>query len=586
MNKTLSIPTSEHKSFWHRYLPALNWLSTYNRSLFSNDLLAGTIVAIMLVPQGMAYALLAGLPPEVGLYASIVPLVIYGLMGSSRSLAVGPVAMVSLLVASGLAPLAAGDIATFIQLALTLALIVGLLQTLMGILRIGFIVNFLSHPVLSGFTSAAAIIIGFSQLKHLLGISLPSTESFFAQTIAIIERLPQTNGVTASLAISAIAILLFFKYGTVPLLKRMGVGESWILPISKIGPLVAVVFGTTIVWWFELNQYAGVQIVGSVPAGAPSLSMPTIDWGTWQLLLPTALAISLVGYMESISVAKSLASKRREKVEPDQELLALGMANLGAAFSGGYPVTGGISRSVVNFTAGARTGMASLITAGFILLTVLFLTPIFFFLPRAILGAIIIVAVVGMIDFQTFIKTWRYNKGDGISLLVTFLAVLTVGVETGILYGAGIAMVFYIWRSSQPHMAIVGRLDNSEIYRNILRHDVQTYPQVLTLRIDESLYFANTRALEEMVLGLIAERPQVKHFVLIGTAINFIDASALETLELLLDELRDSGVEFHLAAIKGPVLDKLETAGFTRHFGEDHIHLTTHDAMRKIGCVD
>jgi SulP family sulfate permease len=290
--------------------------------------------------------------------------------------------------------------------------------------------------------------------------------------------------------------------------------------------------------------------------------------------------------MESISVAKSLASKRRQKIDANQELIALGAANLGATLTGGSPVTGGISRSVVNFTAGAQTGLASMITALLMALSVIFLVPLFYYLPQAVLAAIIIVAVAGMVDVKTLRHVWRYNKADGASLLVTFVAVLLIGVETGILVGVGAAMLLFIWRTSQPHVAVVGRLGESEIYRNVLRHEVATCPQVVAVRMDASLYFANCKALEDTVLGIVADQPDVEHFILIGTAINAIDASALETLESLHAELRDAGVQLHLAAIKGPVLDRLRAIGFTEHIGEAHFYECTHDAMKAIGCVE
>ena len=406
-----------------QYLPILNWLPRYSREDLVGDLMAGLIVAIMLVPQGMAYALLAGLPPQVGLYASIVPLIIYGILGTSRTLAVGPVAIVSLLVASGVAPLAESGSAEYVQWALTLALLVGIIQTVMGLVRIGFVVNFLSHPVLTGFTSAAAIVIGFSQLKHILGIRLPSTDYFYETVQAIVARLAETNGVTLAIGLGSIGILLYFKMGLGQQLKRWRLKDSAAVPLTKSAPLVVVFLGTLLVWGLNLNERAGVSIVGDVPAGLPPVTLPTMNIGVWQMLLPTALAISFVGYMESISVAKSLASKRRQKIDANQELIALGVANLGATLTGGYPVTGGISRSVVNFAAGAQTGLASMITALLMALSVIFLVPLFYFLPKAVLAAIIIVAVAGMVDVKGFQHVWRYNKADAASFAVTFGAV-------------------------------------------------------------------------------------------------------------------------------------------------------------------
>ncbi len=559
-------------------------LLNYQREDLPGDLLAGLIVAIMLVPQAMAYALLAGLPPQVGLYASIVPVALYGLLGSSRTLAVGPVAIVSLLVATALTPLAEPGSVDYVQLALVLALLSGIIQAVMGLARLGFLVNFLSHPVLSGFTNGVALVIGLSQVRHLLGVSLPASENFVGAAWYTAVAIPQSNLITLAIGLGSVALLLYFKYSFATQLAAWGVAEKWRVPLAKSAPLVVVLLGTLLVWLLGLHETAGVRIVGDVPAGLPPLTAPTFDLDLWQLLLPTALAISLVGYTESISVAKSLASKRRQKVSPNQELAALGLANLGASFTGGYPVTGGISRSVVNFAAGANTGLSSIITAVLVALTLIFLMPLFYFLPQAVLAAIILVAVMGLVDLSTLRQTWAYNKADAASWAVTFGAVLVISVEMGILIGVLASLGLYLWRTSRPHVAEVGRLDG-ETYRNVLRHPVQTYPGVAAIRIDESLYFANSRFLEDTILHLVSERPDIDHVVLIGSAINFIDASALETLEALVDRLRDAGVDFHLTDIKGPVMDRLERVGFIDHVGRDHIFLTTHEAMCALGCV-
>ncbi len=567
-----------------RYLPFLDWLLHYRVEYLSGDLIAGIVVAITLVPQGMAYALLAGLPPQVGLYASIVPLAIYGLLGSSRALAVGPVAIGSLVVAAGVAPLAGNDAALYVQLALTLALLVGLINVAMGLLRVGFLVNFLSYPVLVGFTAAAAIVIGFSQIKYVLGFDVP--RSAFTQTVQYtLLHLGQTNFVTLLLGLVGIAVLLFFKLRLGDLLQRWGWGKQLIIPATKAAPLVIVLLGIMAVRAFRLDEWANVGIVGNVPAGLPPLTAPLLDLGTWWLLVPTALTITFLNYMESISVAKSLASRRREKVDADQELLALGAANLGAAFTGGYPVGGAFSRSVVNYDAGARTGLASLITAGLMALTVLFLIPLFFYLPQAVLAAIILVAVANLIDLKTARHIWRYNKADAAALIATFLSVLLLGIESGILMGVGVSLVLYIWRTSNPHIAEIGRLGQSEMYRNVLRYHVQTWAHVLLIRVDESLYFANTKAIEDSVLRRVAERPAIKHLVLTGSAINFIDASALETLRALHAELENAGVALHLAEINEPVLDKLRAIGFVEEIGEARVHFSTHDALIALGLA-
>jgi sulfate permease, SulP family len=559
-----------------RLFPAFDWIRHYRREQLGGDLLAGVIVAVMLVPQGMAYALLAGLPPQIGLYASIVPLLIYGLLGTSRAMAVGPVAMVSLLVASGINSLAPSGPTEYMLLALSLAFLIGLIQLAMGIFRAGFLVNFLSHPVLSGFSSAAAIVIGFSQLKYLLGFNIPRIEQFHELIAYTVAHISETNFVVLAIASGSIAILLFFKYGLGAILKPLG----WPLWIARLAPLVIVLLGTLLVWFFGLQ----ISIVGTVPAGLPPLSLPSLDLDPAQLqaLLPTALTISVIAYMESISVAKSLASKRREKVDPNQELIALGIANLGAAFTSGYPVTGGFARSMVNFAAGANTGLASIVTAALMLLTVVFLTPLFYYLPNAVLAAIIVVAVSSLLDWKTVQQTWRYNKADFVSLLVTFIAVLEVNLEAGILIGALTSLGLYLWRTSQPHVVILGRIGETEEYRNIHRHETACHPKIIAMRIDESLYFPNAQYLEHVVLSAIADNPQVEHFVLVASAVNYIDTSALDVLEALVEALNTNEVSFNMAMVKGPVMDRLRCIGFVEKLGEEHFFLTTHQAMTSL----
>jgi SulP family sulfate permease len=567
-----------------RYLPFLEWLLHYHPQDLVGDLMAGMIVAIMLVPQSMAYALLAGLPPQVGLYASILPLILYALFGTSRTLAVGPVAMVSLLVATGIGAIAPQNSPEYIVLALVLALLVGIIQLSMGLLRLGFLVNFLSHAVISGFTSAAALIIAFSQLKHLLGVKIPHTESFYELLVSLVQQLGRINIVTLSIGVISIAVLIYFNRRLGYLLNRRGIPEGLIVPITKSAPLIVVLFSTLLIWSLALHENANVNIVGTIPRGLPPLTLPSFEWTLWQKLLPTALTISFVGFMESIAVAKSLASKRRQNIDANQELIGLGAANLGAAVTGGYPVTGGFSRSVVNFAAGANTALASMITALLIALVTLFFTPLFYFLPQTTLAAIIIVAVFGLVDVNTFKQMWRYNKADGVSLLITFVAVLTVGIELGILVGVVTAVLLFLWRTSRPHIAIVGRVGESETFRNVLRHEVKTCPHVLAIRVDGSLYFANTKYLEDQLLQAIAQWPELEHLVLVCSAINFIDASALETLENLIDNLKQVGVNFYLAEVKGPVMDRLSKTDFLDRLGRDRIFLSTHQAMQTLGC--
>lgn len=566
-----------------RYIPILSWGRHYDPQDLVGDAMAGAIVAIMLIPQGMAYAMLAGLPPQVGLYASIVPLLLYAVLGTSRSLAVGPVAMVSLLVATSLSQVAAADSAEYLAAALALALLIGIIQVFMGVVRLGFIVNFLSHAVIVGFTNAAALVIGLSQLKHLLGVKIPSSESFFETAHHLVQATPATNGVSLALGLASVAVLLFFNRSLPQLLRRLGWAEGWIIPVSRAGPLVVVAGTILLVGLLGLHSRYGVAIVGEIPRGLPPLSVPTVDLALWQRLLPTALTISFVGFMESIAVAKSLASKRRQRIDANQELIGLGAANLGAAFTGGYPVTGGFSRSVVNFSAGANTGLASIITACLIALVVLFFTPLFYYLPQTALAAVILVAVINLLDFKSFGQLWRVSRADGASLGITFVAVLTVGIEAGIVVGFGASVAFYLWRTSRPHIAEVGRVGDSEHFRNVKRHSVQTCAGVLAIRVDESLYFANTKHLEDYLIQAVADHPQATDLVLICSAINHIDGSALETLETLVEDLREAGVTIYLSEVKGPVMDQLEKVGFIEHLGgRERVFLSTHQAIARL----
>lgn len=568
-----------------QYIPALNWLKNYQSKHLFGDITAGIIVTSLLIPQGMAYALLAGLPPQIGLYASILPAIIYPLLGTSQVLAVGPVAVDSLMVAAAIAKLAPQGSSEYLALAIALAFLVGIIEIGMGVLRMGFLVNFLSRSVISGFISGAAIIIGFSQVKHLLGLKIPSTESFIELLTLIASKITTINWVTLSLGLTSVGILLYFNQPLVKLLKRQGWNEQRILPISKSAPLLVVILGTLLVSIFRWDQEAGVKIVGMVPSGLPPLIIPSFDLQTWRSLLPAALAIALVGYMEGFSGAQALASKRREKIDPNQELIAFGAANVSAAFTGGYPVTGGVSRSVVNFAAGANTGLASIITGILVAITVMFFTSWFYFLPQTCLAATIITAVYKLVDFATLKRMWNYDKADAIAWLVTFSAVLGLGIEKGIILGAIVALSLHLWHTSRPHIAIVGRLGDSEHFRNVLRYDVKTSPQVLAIRVDASLYFANAKYMENFLNREISDRPDVTSIVLVCSAVNLIDASALEILESLIADLKTIGINFYFSEVKGPVMDKLINIGFVDYVGRDRFFMSTDIAMRELAGI-
>lgn len=570
-----------------RWLPIFAWLPGYRREDLPGDLIAGIVVAIMLVPQGMAYALLAGLPPQVGLYASVVPVLIYALFGTSRSMAVGPVAIASLMTAAATADMAAAGHGNALSIALVLAALSGGMMLLLGVARLGFVVNFLSHPVISGFTSAAAILIAVGQLKPLLGIDYPRGTSFIEAVWETVRQVPDIHLATAAIGAAAIAILLLSRKPMGRALARAGLPRGWVDALTKTGPLLVVVLGTVAVWVLGLSggkgAVEGVKVVGAIPAGLPPLKLPPLDGALWRDALPAAALIALVGYLESVSVATALASRRRERIDASQELIALGAANLGASVTGAYPVAGGFGRSMVNFTAGARTPLASILTALLVAATILALTPLLFFLPRAVLAAIIVVAVAQLIDLRTPRIAWRYNKPDALAHAATFVAVLAIGVELGIVVGVGLSLLLHLYRTSRPHMAVVGQVGDTEHFRNVERHKVRTIDSLLIVRVDESLYFANTRYLEERVLKLLAERPAVVNLVLVCSAVNEIDTSALEMLEDLADRLHEAGTVLHLAEVKGPVMDRLKRTDFLDHLTPGRVFLSTYDAFRDLG---
>ncbi|NVK00464.1 MAG: sulfate permease [Oceanospirillaceae bacterium] len=543
-----------------RYLPILQWLRTYNRGTLTNDLVAALIVTIMLIPQSLAYALLAGLPAEVGLYASILPLVAYAIFGTSRTLAVGPVAVVSLMTAAAVGNLALSGTAEYLTAAIALAFISGLMLILMGVLRLGMLANFLSHPVISGFITASGIIIAASQVKHILGVNA-SGHNMLELLTSIVEHSSELHWPTLIIGVSATAFLFWVRKNLKPLLIKSGMNSRMADILAKAGPVAAVAATTLVTFLFHLDQ-GGVKVVGDVPTGLPGFALPNFDSDLWQQLFISALLISVVGFVESVSVAQTLAAKRRQRIDPNQELIGLGASNVASSISGGFPVTGGFSRSVVNFDAGAETPAAGAFTAVGIALATLLLTPLLFFLPKATLAATIIVAVLSLVDLGALKRTWAYSRPDFIAMAATILLTLISGVEAGIIAGVSLSILLYLHRTSKPHSALVGRVPGTEHFRNVERFDVEIDHRVLTLRIDESLYFANARYLEDRVYDLISANKEVKDFVLMCPAVNLIDASALESLEAINQRLKDSGVSFHLSEVKGPVMDRLKRSHF------------------------
>ncbi|ERS12914.1 SulP family sulfate permease [Alloalcanivorax xenomutans] len=561
------------------WLPASRWLADYQRRDLSADGLAAVIVTLMLIPQSLAYALLAGVPAQMGLYASILPLVAYALFGSSRTLAVGPVAVISLMTAAAAGQVAGGDSATFLLATTVLALLSGLMLVGMGLLRLGWVANLLSHSVIGGFISASGLLIAASQLKHLLGIPLHG-DTLWALGASLLAQTGRIQWTTVILGLLTLAFLFWARSGLKSLLARTRLSASAADLVSKAAPVLAVILTTLAVEGLDLRR-AGVATVGAIPGGLPALSLPAFDAELWRALLLPALLISLIGFVESVSVAQTLAAKRRQRIDSNAELTGLGMANLASAVSGGFPVTGGFSRSVVNFDAGARSPLAGILTAMGIALTALFFTPWFQALPKATLAATIIVAVLSLVDLGALARTWRYSRADGLAMAVTMAGVLLMGVEVGVIAGVLSSLLLFLWRTGQPHVAELGQVPGTEHFRNVQRHQVQVSPSVLSLRVDESLYFANARHLEDQIYDCVMQRPQIRHVVLLCSAVNQIDASALDSLESLNQRLGDAGVTLHLSEVKGPVMDRLRRSPFPKHL-HGRIFLTHFDALRAL----
>lgn len=548
------------------FIPSIDWIKNYRRQDLSGDFSAGLTVGVMLIPQGMAYAMLAGLPPIYGLYASSIPLIIYAIFGTSRQLAVGPVAMVALLISSGVSALAVPGSSEFIEMTIVLALMVGVIQFLMGLFRLGFVVNFLSHPVISGFTSAAALIIGFSQLKHLLGFDIPRGK-VHETLIYTFSNLGDINTPTLLIGSGAIILLIVLK------------------KISKKipGPLVVVLLGTGAVYLFDLFNI-GVGIVGEVPGGLPEFGVPSLSIESMQSLLPIALTISFIGFMESIAVAKAIEAKHKSyEVKANNELMGLGLANIAGSFFRAFPVTGGFSRTAVNDQSGANTGLSSVISAVLIILTLLFLTSLFYFLPKAILAAIIIVAVAGLVDVKEARHLWKTDRRDLILFLVTAVGTLVLGIEEGIIMGVLLSLVMVIFQVSYPHAAVLGNVPGTEMYRNISRFpEVTTFDGIIILRFDAQLYFANSSYFREFVNRSLKEVENIKAVILDSRAINRIDSTGIQVIKDLIEDLENLDIEFHFAQVKGPVRDILSKNDIDKNLGQDRLHMDVHSAVEQI----
>jgi SulP family sulfate permease len=561
---------------WKRYLPILDWGRGYNFRTLADDAVAAVVVTVMLVPQSLAYAMLAGLPPEAGLYASITPLIAYAMFGTSRALAVGPVAVISLMTAAGVGRVVDAGVADYGTAALTLAFMSGTMLLALGLFRLGALANFLSHPVISGFIIASAVLIAASQIGPATGAS--SDGQTLPEIVgSLIQTLDEANLWTFLVGATVTAFLIWNRKSLRPLLVAAGASARTSELLVRTAPALVVVISVLAVSGFGLSAQ-GVAVVGEIPKGLPPFTTPVLNLDLWIALAVPAALISVIGFVESVSVAQTLAARRRERIEPNQELIALGASNLAAGMYGGFPVTGGFARSVVNFDAGARTPAAGAFTAIGILIVAFVFTPLLYDLPKTTLAAIIIVSVLSIVDLRVVPRALRVSRADFAAIITTIVATLLLGVETGVVAGVVLSLVLHLNRTSTPHSAIVGQAPGTEHFRNIERHNVITSPHVLTLRVDESLYFANARFLEDRISSLVAQQPELKHVVLMCPAVNHIDASALESLEAINQRLKDAGVTFHLSEVKGPVMDRLKRSRLLEHL-TGRVFLTQFGAM-------
>lgn len=558
---------SHKPSTWERLFPIIGWARDYSRQQLSADMVAAIIVTILLIPQSLAYALIAGLPAEAGLYASILPLVAYGIFGSSRVLAVGPVAIVSLMTAAAIAKLNLPSVEMMWAAASLLAIMSGVFLMALGLLRLGVLSHFISHSVTSGFITASAIIIAVGQLKHLFGIPITG-DNLFEQTATLIAGINQFHLQTFVLGFLALTAIFWMKIGLKPLLIRLGMSEKMSGIAAKMGPVFVVIATTLCAYLMDLGSQ-GVALVGDIPASLPPLSIPRINYQLLSDLVIPAILISIIGFVESMSVANTLAAKKRQKVDANNELIGLGAANMLSGINRGFPVTGGLSRSAVNFDAGAQTPAAGIFTAICIAVATLFITPLLAYLPKATLAATIIVAVIGLVDFGTIKRSWAFSKADFSVLMTTITLTLFLGVEVGVSLGILLSLLVLIYKSANPHVAEVGNITGTQHFRNVQRHDVETHAHILSLRVDEQLYFANAHSLGEYILMRVDERKQLKHVVLLCSAVNDIDMGALEALEHINADLADKGITLHLSEVKGPVMDKLNSDGITEKLSGD-----------------
>lgn len=544
--------------------PIKKSLRNYSKAAFRNDLIAGITVGIMLVPQGMAYALLAGMPPIYGLYAGLIPLFLYAFLGSSRHLAIGPVAVSSILVAGGISQLATPLTPEYINLVILAGLLIGLMEIALSLFKLGFLVNFLSHPVIAGFTSAAAIIIGISQLKYLLGFDIPNFPNALEKLTYAVQHLDQFNWISFALCIGTIFLIYTLRF-----INR-----------SLPGGLIVVILGVLVSWYFNLEK-EGLNIVGAVPRGLPALQVPQFDLETIQKLIPTVLTVTIIGVVESLSIAKVIGAKHQNyTILPNQELLALGIAKLGGAFTQAMPTSGSFTRSAINHDTGAKTTVASIITACLVGLTLIFLTPLFYYLPMAVLAAIILLAVKSLLDVEEAIHLWHTHRPDFTMMLLTFLVTLAVSIPVGILTGVLLSAGASLYRSSKPHIAILGNIPNTTHYRNMERFpNAQAHEGKLIMRFDDQLYFANASFFKDTVRRLLKEAGrQIQYFYLDATNIHDLDSSGLHALKEVYYYLKKRDIQLCICGATGPVRDLLFKSGLMEEMGKENHFVYIHTA--------
>lgn len=551
-----------------RFLPVLQWLPYYKRNYLSGDLSAGFTIGVLLIPQGMAYALIAGLPPVYGLYASIVPQIIYAIFGTSRQLSVAPVAMDSLLVAAGVSVMATEGTDTYIAFAILLAFFMGLFQVVLGVFRMGFITNLLSKPVISGFTSAAALIIGLNQLKYLFGIELVKSNRVYEILWNTLVKVDETHWLTMAIGVGGILVIYGFK----KLNKKIP------------GALLAVGIGIVLVYSLGLHQN-GVDIVRTIPQGLPALKFPDFSLGQWSELIPLALTISVVAFMEAFSVAKALETKKKDyQVDANQELIGLGAANLIGSLFQSYPVTGGFSRSAVNLESGANTPLASVFSAAVVVITLLFLTPLFYYLPTAILASVIMVSIVNLVDLKYSIRLFKEDKVAFALLMVTFLVTITFSMVPGIISGVVLSILILLYHMAYPHIAVLGRIKGQNVFRNVKRFsDLEIWKDKLIMRVDAPVTFINIQYIKDYIIREVEGNPQIKQVIIDASAISHVDASAVQGIIELIRTLNEHKIQFLIAEVVGPVRDSMFKTRLMEEIGFENIYLTLNDALESEG---